>query len=255
MSIKIGHASIDENGKISGGKTGDQTGKEICTRSWYSKPWNVYLECTDKALANKAADWMDKICVNDNFGYDQNERWTGYNSIKKNGFEKAKGEFDCSSLVITCYILAGLEIAPDGYTGDMRKKLLKTGKFVEYTDSSHLLKDELAKRGGIYLKEGSHVVMALEDGKSNYVPSSAITPASSKTDIKWAQEKLNAVLSQIYPKIDDIVPLSIDGSYGPKTRIAVLMYWNALGWGKDMTDDGKKIGTATRNALAEGRKK
>lgn len=163
MAIKIGHASIDERGKISGGKTGDQTGKEICVRNWYSKPWNVYLECTDKALASKAAEWMEKICANDNFGYDQNERWTGYNSIKKNGFDKAKGEFDCSSLVITCYILAGLDTTPDGYTGNLKNKLLKTGKFVAYTDSSHLLNDTLAKRGGIYLKEGSHVVMALED--------------------------------------------------------------------------------------------
>ena len=31
--IKIGHASIDENGKITGGKAGDQTGKEVCIRN------------------------------------------------------------------------------------------------------------------------------------------------------------------------------------------------------------------------------
>ena len=35
MSVKIGHASIDENNKASGGKSGDQTGKEICIRNWY----------------------------------------------------------------------------------------------------------------------------------------------------------------------------------------------------------------------------
>ena len=255
MAIKIGHASIDENGKIAGGKVGDQTGKEICIREWYSKPWNVYLECTDKTLANKAAEWMERICQNDNFGYDQNERWTGYNSIKKNGFEKACGEFDCSSLVITCYILAGLNMSPDGYTGNLRSKLLRTGKFVEYTDSSHLLSDKLAKRGGIYLKEGSHVVMALEDGDTYYIPGKAITPDSPKRDIKWAQEKLNTVLIKIYGSIKDIIPLAVDGDYGPKTRIATLMYWNALGWNKDMADDGKKIGTATRQALAAGRTK
>lgn len=248
MAIKIGHASIDERGKIVGGKTGDQTSKEICIRNWYSKPWNVYLECTDKTLANKAAEWMEKICANDNFGYDQSERWTGYNSIKKNGFDKAKGEFDCSSLVISCYIFAGLNMSPDGYTGNLKNKLLKTGKFVAYTDSSHLLNDTLAKRGGIYLKEGSHVVMALEDGKTQYIPANAITPESSKKDIKWAQEKLNLVIPTWLPK------LSVDGDYGPKTRIAVLVYWDSLGWGKHMNDDGKKIGKATLEALAEGRK-
>lgn len=87
----------------------------------------------------------------------------------------------------------------------------------------------------------------------DYVPEKTITPESPKEDIRWAQGKLNAVLSQIYPKIDGIVPLVVDGDYGPKTRIAVLMYWDALGWGKHMNDNGKKIGTSTREALAEGR--
>jgi N-acetylmuramoyl-L-alanine amidase len=33
------------------------------------------------------------------------------------------------------------------------------------------------------------------------------------------------------------------------------MYWDALGWGKHMNDDGKKIGSATKQALSEYRKK
>ena len=81
-----------------------------------------------------------------------------------------------------------------------------------------------------------------------YVPTKSITPKSSNVDIKWAQEKLNAVIPNWLPK------LKVDGDYGPKTRIAVLVYWDALGWGKHMNDDGKKIGKATREALAEGRK-
>ena len=40
---KIVHASINEKGKTTGGKPGDQTGKEICIRSYYNKPWlHVY---------------------------------------------------------------------------------------------------------------------------------------------------------------------------------------------------------------------
>lgn len=85
----------------------------------------------------------------------------------------------------------------------------------------------------------------------NYIPTKSITPKSSKEDIRWAQERLNAVLS----KIEGITPLKVDGVYTPEMRIAVLIYWNRLGWGKHMADDGKKIGTATRNALAKGRKK
>jgi hypothetical protein len=51
MSIKIAHASIDENGNIANGKIGDQTKNEICIKNWYNKPWNVYLECTDPVIA------------------------------------------------------------------------------------------------------------------------------------------------------------------------------------------------------------
>lgn len=45
MPIKIGHASIDERSKTKGGQAGDQTGKEICIRPWYSKPWSFVLRC------------------------------------------------------------------------------------------------------------------------------------------------------------------------------------------------------------------
>lgn len=81
------------------------------------------------------------------------------------------------------------------------------------------------------------------------MPSKAITPESSKEDIKWAQEKLNAVLPDWFPM------LKVDGDYGSKTRIATLIYWDQLGWGKHMNDDGKKIGKSTREALAASRKK
>lgn len=39
----IVHASIDENGTIIGAHKGDQTGREICIRSYYNKPWSSVL--------------------------------------------------------------------------------------------------------------------------------------------------------------------------------------------------------------------
>lgn len=247
MEIKIGHASIDENGKISGGKIGDQSAKEIFIRNWYSKPWNVLLICKDKPLAKRAADFMKSICKDDNYGYDQGQRISGYNSIVKNGgaVKGAKGEFDCSSLVATCYKLAGLDISVASTTRNMRNNLMRTGRFELYTDKKYLITDDYAQVGAVYLKEGSHVVMALEDGKANYAPTKAITPKSSKEDIKWAQEKLNKALPTWFPK------LKVDGDYGAKTRLAVLVYWDSLGWAKHMRDDGTKIGTSTREYLAK----
>ncbi len=257
MAIKIGHASIDENGKISGGKAGDQTGKEIHIRNWYSKPWNVYLECTDKILADKATKIMDEICKNDNFGYDQVERWTGYNSIVKNRYVIApsKGEFDCSSLIITCYILAGLPMSVDGYTGNLKAKLLKTGKFIAYTDKDHLNSDKYARRGGIYLKEGSHVVMALEDGSAyaNPYPEPTDTVYYDAVNqkivckgdaVKWVQWEL------IADGITEVVldskkkKLTIDGECGRITDAGIREYQRKHG----LTIDGK-AGPKTRTEM------
>lgn len=166
MAVTIGHASIDENGTITGRTAGDQTGKEICTRSWYPKSWDVYLEPLDPDLAEKAAKYMEQICADNNYGYSQPNRWKGYNAIINNGRKVAggKGDFDCSSLILACYILAGLPIAASGYTGNMAKILTATGKFKAHRDSAHISSDAYAQRGGVYVNEGSHTVMALSNG-------------------------------------------------------------------------------------------
>ncbi|MGN0338676.1 MAG: hypothetical protein ACI4EE_14375 [Lachnospiraceae bacterium] len=104
MSTKFSGASIDERGKISGGKAGDQTGREILTRDAYnhSKGWLIYRH-PDKEIAKAIAKNAKAIADNDNFGYDQNQRTTGYNEIKKKGWKPetvtTKCELDCSELV------------------------------------------------------------------------------------------------------------------------------------------------------------
>ena len=52
MSVKIGHASIDENNKARGGNAGDQTKKEVCTRTWYNKPWTSVIRPKDSSAAS-----------------------------------------------------------------------------------------------------------------------------------------------------------------------------------------------------------
>ena len=196
--IKIGHASIDENGRIAGGKTGDQTTREIGVAVWYSKPWNVYLECTDAVLADKAATIMERICKNDNYGYCQTDRWEGYQSIVANGknVDRGKGDFDCSSLVIACYILAGLPMSADGYTGNLRNKLVKTGKFKAYTESKYIKSDTYARRGGIFLKEGSHVVMALENGSAAGTSAAGAAGTSGTSGDAVAAVKIDSAKSK-----------------------------------------------------------
>lgn len=116
-------------------------------------------------------------------------------------------------------------------------------------EATELMANEMFwKECAIEIARGVCEYTGIKYKPEDYMPTKAITPESSKEDIKWAQQKLNAVLPDWMPK------LKVDGDYGPKTRIAVLVYWDSLGWAKHMRDDGKKIGTSTREALAEGRK-
>lgn len=45
---QIVHASINEKGSTVGGVLGDQTGREICIRSYYNKPWDYVLRFSEK---------------------------------------------------------------------------------------------------------------------------------------------------------------------------------------------------------------
>ena len=114
MAVRIGHASIDENGKIAGGAAGDQTGKEICIRNWYKGGWTVLLRAKDAAVRKKIAASCKAACDNENLGYDQNGRNTGLQEAKKTGWDfskiEVKAEFDCSSLVAACVQAAGVSV-------------------------------------------------------------------------------------------------------------------------------------------------
>lgn len=48
---KLSQASIDENGRAAGGKSGDQTGSETNTRTYYNYPWNAYYRPPAEAVA------------------------------------------------------------------------------------------------------------------------------------------------------------------------------------------------------------
>lgn len=174
MSVLIGHASIDENGKAYNGSAGDQTKKEVCTRSWYNKSWDVVIRPKDAAMANKIAVACEQACANNKVGYDQYQRNTLYTQALKVNFDLSKittaCECDCSSLACICAIAAGV---PAGalYIGgnmrttrNMRSAFKNTGKFDILTDSKYLTSDEYLKRGDIIVNEGSHTVIVLSNG-------------------------------------------------------------------------------------------
>lgn len=172
MSVRIAHASIDENGKAAGGQAGDQTGKELCCRSWYDKGWNVLLRPIHPDVAEISAIAIEAACFNDMVGYDQQGRNTLYAKAKEVAFDMnlidSPCECDCSSLVHVCAIAGGanLEYGDNGLTTrTMVSAFVASGGYIKMTDSKYLTSDKYLQRGDILVKEGSHTVMVLENGE------------------------------------------------------------------------------------------
>ncbi len=171
MTVRIGHAVMDEHGKARGGKPGDNTGKEVVIGSWYNEGWNVVLRPKDSAVAEKIAAAMEQACLNDAIGYNQGNRTTLYREAVKYNFRlneiKNLCECDCSSLVSVCVNAAGVKVSKDIYTGNMVNALLATGTFEKLTEQKHLSSSDYLQRGDILVHEGSHTAVALDHG-SNY---------------------------------------------------------------------------------------
>ena len=190
MSVLIGHASIDENGKASGGRAGDQTKKELCTRNWYKKPWSVLLRPKDATMAEKIAIACEQACENPNIGYDQGQRNTLYTQAKAVNFDLSKittpCECDCSSLACICAIAAGapadkLYVGGNmGTTRTMRSYFRNTGMFEILTDSKYLSTSDYLKRGDIVVNEGSHTFIVLSNGPESGSSQPLITPTSDQ---------------------------------------------------------------------------
>jgi len=172
MAVLIAHASIDENNRARGGQAGDQTGKEVCIREWYNKPWNVMIRFNDPVMANKVADCMEMAAANIYIGYDQNQRNTLLTKARRFNYDVSKVkepcETDCSALVSVACMYAGIPESALTYNGNclttrtLRAGLKATGEVSVFTTIPYLAKPDKLRRGDILLKEGSHVVVVVK---------------------------------------------------------------------------------------------
>lgn len=195
MAIKIGHSSINEYGKITGGREGDQTGREVVIAKWYYGGWNLMLRPKTSELAEKSAKFVEQICANNNVGYCQNGRNSLYKYAKAVNFDgtkiKNKCECDCSSFMHVSAIAGGANISygsNGATTRTLRTVLGKSGYYEIYTDSKYLTSDKYLKRGDILVKEGSHTVMILENGSAIQPVEPVVKPTTtpSKVNVTYA---------------------------------------------------------------------
>lgn len=171
MIVKIGHARINEKGTVTGGKKGDQTGKEIAITDYYvhRKGW-VVIRPLDPDDAEIIASTMEAICANDNFGYGQDYRLSGFNELKEVDFDPSKVHvkcgLDCSLAVRCCCYAAGIKVA-NFATSIQVKTLEDTGKFEILTSKKYCESSKYLKRGDILVtKIKGHTVIVLNNGSA-----------------------------------------------------------------------------------------
>lgn len=208
MTVRIGNAWCDERGKASGGKAGDNNGKELRTQDYYvpSTSWKCVFRANDPKVAEKLAKTMEDACANDNIGYDQLQRTTLYSNalVKKWDLSKIKTpcECDCSSLVAVCINACGIPISKDMYTGNEKSLIKATGEFITLTDTKYTNSSNYLKRGDILLKDG-HTAIVLDDG---------------------AKIVENRYFTKYYGKsssiVDILIVLGVDSSFANRTKIA-----------------------------------
>ncbi len=172
-TVYVGSARSDENGKAYNGQAGDQKqGREVSTQAWYkhSKGWRVF-RLKDPVKAAKVAEIMDWACRSDLIGYDQYQRNTLYNELKKAGFSgkpvlSKAVETDCSALVRVCLAFADIDVPADFYTASMAKQMLDTGEIIELAGSKYTDQPDYLGRGDILVtKTKGHTVVVISDGE------------------------------------------------------------------------------------------
>lgn len=184
MPVIIGSARSDENGKLTGGKAGDQTGKEVSTQNFYmhTKGW-IGLRAIDETTRALLAMAMSEACDNPNIGYDQSQRTSFLPLLRKAGvFRKITTpcEADCSELVRGCCIQAGFDPG-DFNTSNEVSVLMETKRFTKFEVKSE--KD--VQNGDILVtKTKGHTVIVVNANNvpkpSTPVPKPNVSPARYK---------------------------------------------------------------------------
>lgn len=88
------HASIDENGQTVGKTQGDQTGREICIRTYYNKPWSAVYRLTDESTSQTLCTVQLPMLRSGNKGA---AVWTLQTLLNAKGFDCGAADSDFGS--------------------------------------------------------------------------------------------------------------------------------------------------------------
>ena len=229
--VKLGSSSKDEKGQYRGGQAGDQTGAEVYIQNWYNGGWTKVLRPKSAILAEKIAVACEKACNNNNIGYDQYERNSLYREALKVGMDFSKitmpCECDCSSLVSTCCIAAGL---PENIffagnnmrtTYNLTAACEATGQFYILGSTNYTQSKDYLQRGDLLLSDG-HVVIVLSNGdKAGQITATPVVASTYR--VKVIANKLNV---RLLPTTESLVTTQV------KAGEVFTIIEEREGWGK-----------------------
>jgi len=222
----IGSARIDERGKASGGKAGDQKQKstpdykgEVAMQNFYvsSKGWYILRAKNPDTAANIALA-MTIACNNPNIGYNQARRL----DIIKDATTSAKPtSCDCSSLVRQCVREAGIEVG-NFTTANEANVLVGTGQFDKfvYTKGTQLYLGDI-----LVTKTKGHTVIVTSGATRNTNPVAVPT-------VKMGSKGDNAKLLQHNLNLFGY-DLEEDGIFGKLSTAALVRWQHANGLSAD----------------------
>lgn len=249
--VQCAWASQDERGKISGGKAGDQTSKEIKIGNIYNFGQTAVYRCKDRGKALEIGAAAKAIALNNNFGYDQSQRTSGYTALKNAGWVvanvKTAVELDCS-IMAGCAVNVAYKkplIYSSVYSGNIGAALVNTGLFEKLTASKYLGKSEFIQCGDIIVAPGKHVIVAYTDGSkvnANTVGSVVSGIVKGNPLIKIGQQHAINFTG---------VKIATDGIAGSDTnkmKKRVLQHAINLDYKKNLVEDGI-FGSASKSAL------
>lgn len=134
------------------------------------------------SIIELAVNWAVGIAKDDSHGYDQINRWSP--------------DFDCSSLVISAYEIAGVPVRKNGAnsTYDMRAAFLKSG-FEDVTREVNLSNGSGMKRGDVLLNDSHHTVIYIGE---NQVVSASINEKGTTKGGKTGDQTGREILIRSY---------------------------------------------------------
>lgn len=227
MTITIGSARIDEHGKATGGKAGDQKQTsspdykgEVSMQNFYDVgKWGYVVRAKDINVASNIALAMTIACNNPNIGYNQARR---LDIIKAGTHATSPTSCDCSSLVRQCVRESGIEVG-NFTTANEVSVLMATGQFEKLTykqGTALFLGDILVT----CVKGHTVVITSGATRNPNSVAVPTVKMGTRGSNAKLLQHNLN----QFGYKLEE------DGIFGKLSTAALVRWQHANG----LTADG-----------------